>query len=260
MFAAVPKTKGNWEQHIVATEFQEVVQRIFGDQLAFAYIFGSFAIEKDRRYSDVDTLICVHSKQDAHVEQYLEWLFSIHEMFGRIPDFKYPTEIVPFADLQAATNRLVTMELTVTSNEAAKYDTMVWCHSLSQPWTGVVNSDSIPERWKELFGDHSSRLLRSFLDNLEQAINDGENISQLHPEIHEIPRQEPGLSHYIENLSSRGLVSVLKMIPFKENPMYTDTVLRLVAEREFMGRSLFQKDTPDHLYNPSFRFGVVAPS
>jgi predicted nucleotidyltransferase len=260
MFAAAPKTKGSWEQHIVATQFQEVAQHIFGDQLVFAYIFGSFAIEKDRRYSDVDTLVCVHNKQDDHVRQYLDWLFSMHEMFGRIPDFKYPTEIVPFADLQAATNRLATIELSVTQNETDKYDAMVWCHSLSQPWAGTVNPDNIPQRWKELFPAHSSRLLRSFLGNLEQAIATGADISQLHPEVHEIPRKEPELSHYIENLSNRGLVSALKMIPFEETPIHTDIVLKLVAQREFMGKSLFARDTSEHLYHPYFRFGVVAPA
>ncbi|MEO6077702.1 MAG: aldehyde dehydrogenase family protein [Candidatus Andersenbacteria bacterium] len=260
MFAATPKIKGNWEQHIVAAQFQETVQRIFGDQLAFAYIFGSFAVEKDRRYSDVDTLICVHSKQDDHVKEYLNWLFSMHEMFGRIPDFKYPTEIVPFAELQAAINRLGTMELTVTQNEAAKYDAMVWCHSLSQPWVGAVNPDNIPQRWKDLFPTQASRLLRSFLKDLEHAISSGANISQLRPEVYEIPRTEPALTHYIENLSNRGLVGVLKMILFEESPMYTDTILELVAQREFMGKHLFERDNSEHLYHPCFRFGVVAPT
>ena len=258
MFAVVPKTKGNWEQEVITTQFQEIVQRIFGDQLVFAYVFGSFAIEKDKRYSDVDTLVCVHNRQPDHVEQYLAWLFYIHEMFGRIPDFKYPTEIVPFAHLQAATAQLPTVELSVTKNETAKYDTMVWCHSLSQPWVGTINPDNIPTQWKEVFPNHSSRLLRSFLENLEQAVSAGADISQLHPEVYEIPRKEPGLSRYIENLSSRGLVSVLKMISFEESPVYTDIVLRLVAQREFMGKSLFATDSPEHLYNPYFRFGVVA--
>jgi predicted nucleotidyltransferase len=236
------------------------VQRIFGDQLVFAYIFGSFAVEKDKRYSDVDTLVCVHNRQTEHVGQYLEWLFGIHEMFGRIPDFKYPSEIVAFADIQAAVARLPTLELTATVNEAKKYDAMVWCHSLSQSWSGVVHPENIPEQWKEVFSQHSSRLLRSFLENLERAITSRSDISRLKPEIHEIPRKEPGVSHFIENLSSRGLVNVLKMVPFEENPIYTDIVLKLVARREFMGRSLFLTENPDQLYQPCFRFGVVAPT
>ncbi|MDO8579367.1 MAG: aldehyde dehydrogenase family protein [bacterium] len=259
IFATVPQVKSNWEQQVVATQFQEAVQRIFGDQLVFAYVFGSFAIGKDMRYSDVDTLVCVHNRQAEHIEQYLDWLFTIHEMLGRIPDFKYPTEIVPFAELQAAVTRLPTLELSASKNEATKYDAMVWCHSLSQPWVGTMYPENVPEHWKQLFPAHSSRLLRLFLEDLEKVVVAGSEISQLRPETYEIPRKEPDISRFIENLSSRGLVSVLKMIPFEENPIYTDITLKLVAQRQFMGRKLFATDNPEHLYSPYFRFGVVAP-
>ena len=251
--------KGSWEHQIIEAQFQENARAIFGDQLVFAYIFGSFAIDKDKRWSDIDTLICVHSKQEHQIKQYLQWLFSTHEMFGRIPDFKYPTEIVLFADLQVAIGRLPAIELSATSNEPASYDAMVWCHSLSQPWAGTINPENIPEQWKEVFPNHSSRLLRSFLRDLGQAIASGTDISKLSPEVHEIPRKEPGLSHYIENLNNRGLVNVLKMIPFQENPMYANAVLRLVAQREFMGKSFFVSDSTEQLYNPYFRFVVVGP-
>ncbi len=257
---ALPYQKGDWEHQIIEAQFQETAKNIFGDQLVFGYIFGSFAINKDKRWSDIDTLICVHSKKDDQVERYLSWLFSTHEMFGRIPDFKYPAEIVSFADLQAATERLSAIELSATDNEAAKYDAMVWCHSLSQPWAGPVNIDNVPEQWKEIFTNHSSSLLRSFLKALEQAVSSGTDISRINPGVHEIPRKEPGLSHYIENLSNRGLVDVLKMIPFQENPSYTDIVLKVVAEREFMGKRLFTINSPEHLYSPYFRFGVAGVS
>jgi predicted nucleotidyltransferase len=257
VFSVIPRVKGNWEQHITATQFQEAVPQIFGDQLVFAYIFGSFAIEKDKRYSDIDTLVCVHNKQADHLEQYLEWLFQVHELFGRIIDFKYPTEIVAFAELRAAINRLATIELSAIQNEVAKYDAMVWCHSLSQPWVGAIASENIPEDWKEIFPTHSLRLLHSFLGSLEHAITTGADISGLRPELYEIPRKGPELSRYIENLSGRGLLGVLKMIPFEEKPVYTETVLSLVAMREFIGRNLFTRNDPRHLHHPCFRFGVV---
>ncbi len=259
VFSMVPKAKGNWERDIVAQQFQSVVPQIFGSQLIFAYIFGSFATARDRRYSDVDTLICVHEKEQDSIEEYLAWLFSTHEMFGRIPDFKYPAEIVTFADLQAATAQLPSIKLLATKNDVLKYDAMVWCHSLSQPWVGVVNQENIPEHWKGLFPSESSRLLRSFLEDLERVVSVRDGISELRPEAYEIPRREPELSHYIENLSDRGLVGVLKMIPFEERPMYTSVVLKLVAQREFMGRSLFEAGNSDDLYHQHFRFGVVAP-
>jgi len=165
--------------------------------------------------------------------------------------------IVTLAELQTAVTKLPTLELSASSNKAETYDTMVWCHSLSQPWTGEVGAKNVPDHWKTLFPDHSLRILQSFLRSLETKITSGENLYPLTPEVCEIPRQEPELSFFLKNLGSRGLIDVLKMISFEERPVYSDIVLRLVAEREFMGRSMFAKDSVEHLFHPCFRFGVV---
>lgn len=259
VFARVSKTKGNWEHEVITAQFQENALRIFGDQLVFAYIFGKFAREKERRSEAVNTLVCVHDLHADRVEQYLDWLFSMHEMFGRIPNFMHPAHIVSFTQLQAAAEQLPFLQLSAAMNEITVYDAMMWCYSLAQPWTGVVNPENIPEEWKGVFPQHSSRLLDSFLDSLRGVILDGSDISRLKPEMPEIPRKEPGVSNFIENLRAQGLESVLKMVPFEKKPIYTEIVHRLVGRRQFMGRSVFSMEGTEDLYHPCFRFGVVAP-
>lgn len=246
------------EYDLVADNFREVTQRIFANQLAFACIFGSFARKQDKRSSDIDTLVCVHEKDIESVRQYLTWLFDIHEKLGRIPDFKYPAEVVTLAELQNAFFQLPTLNLTVNPNEASKYDFMVWCHALAQPLIGVVHPENIPDAWQNLFSAHSQRILRTFLKDMERVIISGSKIEALPRELQEAPTSEPGLSQYIENLSQRGLLAILKAIPFKENPAHTKTVLELVSGREFIGRSYFSFSDTSHLYHPCFRFGVVA--
>lgn len=61
-----------------------------------------------------------------------------------------------------------------------------------------------------------------------------------------------------EYLNRRGLIHILKMIPFNEDPQHTDKILELVASRPFMGRILFDASDARHLYDPYFRFGVVS--
>lgn len=260
MFSTVLRENRNWEQYIVATKFQEVVPQIFGTELVFAYIFGSFAVGKNKRYSDIDTLVCVHNKQSKHIEQYLEWLFQIHELFGKIIDFKYPTEIVTFSELQDAVNKLATINLSATQNNAAEYDSMVWCHSLSQPRIGVINPENIPDSWKKIFPTYSYHLLRSFLEDLRvEVTTKTRNLRlQIHPKLYELPQHIPDLLRYFEHLSDRELLGILKMIPFEEKYVYTKSILRLVANHEFVGKILFERDRPNHLYHPCFRFGVVA--
>jgi len=257
LFSKAPKIKGDHDQQIIAADFQENVRRIFGDQLMFAYIFGSFATRRDKRHSDLDTLVCVKSRSAKHIDEYLSWVFDTHEMFGRIPDFRYPAEIVTMDELQAAVKLLPVLELSATKNSSSAYDAMVWCHSLSQPWVGELLPENVPPEWKQLFPAHGCRLLRSFLGDLEKTVLSG-SFPPLRAETYEIPRKEPEVSHFIDNLKGRGLLNILKMIPFDEQPAYADIVLRLVAQREFIGRKFFRKGCTDHLYDPYFRFGVVA--
>jgi len=258
LFGRAPKIKGDHDQQIIAADFQENVRHIFGDQLVFAYIFGSFAIRRDKRHSDIDTLICVKSRNAKHIEEYLGWVFDTHEMFGRIPDFKYPAEIVTMDELQAATKLLPILELSATQNSSAAYDAMVWCHSLSQPWVGELFPENVPIEWKQLFPMHGSKLLRSFLNDLEHAVLSG-LLTSLKAETYEIPRKEPEASRFIANLKDRGLLSILKMIPFDEQTAHTEIVMRLVGQREFIGRKFFKDESAEHLHDPYFRFGVVSP-
>jgi predicted nucleotidyltransferase len=253
--------RGDRKNHIIEAEFQKAVSRIFGDQLVFAGIFGSLATGKDKRYSDIDTLVCVQNRYPEQVEEYLYWLFHMHEIFGRIPDFRYPAEIVTFSELQEATETLPTLELSISPNEFAKYKTMLWCHCLSQWWTwkGEVQMENVPKQWKQVFSQNFPRIFRAFLTHLEDAIISGKDISFLPPELLEVPRKEPELSHFIKNVSEQDLLALLKMIPFEEKPMYSDIVLRLVTNREFMGRREFSVDDQETLYHPDFRFGVIAP-
>jgi predicted nucleotidyltransferase len=259
LLASLGTSRGDRKKQIIEAEFQKALPRIFGDQLVFACIFGSFATGKEKRYSDIDTLICVKNRYSEQVEEYLHWLFYMHEVFGRIPDFMYPAEIVTFAELQDATETLPTLELSVSPNEFAKYKTLVWCHCLSQWWTwaGNVQTENVPKQWKQVFPEHFSRIFESFFASLEDVIVADKDVAFLPLELLEVPRKEPELSDFIKNISDQDLLALLKMIPFEEKPMYSDIMLRLVASREFMGRRVFSDDL-ETLYHPGFRFGVIA--
>jgi predicted nucleotidyltransferase len=254
-------SRSNGTKQIIEAEFQKAILRIFGNQLVFACIFGSFATGKDKRYSDIDTLVCVKNKYPEQVEEYLRWLFYMHEVFGKIPDFRYPAEIVTFSELQDAIGILPTLELSVKPNEFAKYKTMIWCYCFSQWWTwaGNVQTENVPTQWKQAFPENFSRIFRSFLASLEDAIICGKDVSFLQAAILEVPRKEPELSYFMKNIGDRDLLALLKMIPFEEKPMYSDIVSRLVANREFMGRRIFSVDDQETLYHPDFRFGVIVP-
>jgi aldehyde dehydrogenase (NAD+) len=261
MLSSLGMSRSDRKNQIIEAEFQKAVLRIFGDQLVFACIFGNFAIGKDKRYSEIDTLVCVNNRYPEQVEEYLRWLFSMYEMFGRIPDFRYPAEIVTLAELQDAVETLPTLELSVSPNASAKYRTIIWCFCLSQWWTwkGEVQTENVPAQWRQVFSAHFPRIFASFLASLEDLIASGRDVSFLPSGLLEVSRKETELSYFLKNIGDQDLLALLRMIPFEEGPMYSDVISRLVANREFMGRRLFSVDDLETLYHPDFRFGVVVP-
>ncbi len=227
---------------IVAKEFTECVKNIFGSNLEFGYIFGSFAVGRNKNYSDVDTFICVNEKVPEQISNYIQWIFQISELFGKIPDFTYPAEIVHISNLRVSLDTLPTLTLSDSHNESQIYDAMVWAHSLSNSKIAIINEENIPKEWLDLFPRESVRLLESFLTKraLKQCLKKEER------------------DRFIKNLlTGRNLVSFLKEIPFTEEYKYTDQVWSHVQKRHFFGRRHAITKGKDLLRDKAFRFGPV---
>lgn len=245
-------------QKIIETEFQKTVAKIFGDKLVFAFIFGSSATGRARRYSDIDSFICTSETNTEHVEQYLDWSFKMHEMFGRIPDFMYPAEIVTYSRLQKALESLTTVELSSDRNDSNKYDAVLWGHVLAQKWRGVVGIENIPEVWKNVFNLNSTRIIRSYLDSLDSRTGGSTSAEFLANFVDsDFFNKNNNIDDKVdplERLNKRTVLRILRRIPFEDKPMYSNIVKSLVVKKEFMGKSIFR---PDQIYDPLFRFGVV---
>lgn len=227
---------------IVSEEFTKRVKEIFGPDLAFAYIFGSFARGRDKSFSDIDTFICVNRKTQEQIDAYIQWIFQISELFGKIPDFIYPTEIVHIDDLRSALDTLPKIMLLSSCNPSYVYDAMVWAHSLSNTKIAVVNEENIPDEWLDLFPRESGRLLKSFLE---------ESALEKYPE----KKQRDA---FVKNLlMGESLVGFLKEISFNEEHNHTESVWRAVSQRNFFGREYVIAKGKEILSDKAFRFGPV---
>jgi len=112
-------------------EFQRAAQEIFGDNLSFAFIFGSFAKDYGAEMHDIDTFVCLHQKEASSMERYLSWLANQHEFFGLQVDHDYPAEIVDTSDLDKMLARLPDITLKLTGNSSEVFDYVVWAQVLS---------------------------------------------------------------------------------------------------------------------------------
>lgn len=251
------RESGAAENIIIETLFKNTVQRIFKDNLVFAYIFGSYARNRAKSYSDVDTMVCVKKKDSLQIHQYLEWLFEISEIFGKIPDLKYPAEIVEFNQLQKAATSFENLNLVSEINSADAYDSMIWLHSLSHYKAAVVYEENIPSGWENIFPSQSNRILKEFLSDLREKMLSS-MASKNHDHFSNIPTSKEDLDNYIKNLGNgRKLIDILRYISFEEKLLYSKNVIELITQRNFFGRGVFIKNETKFNFDSSFRFGVA---
>lgn len=252
----IPKKCSNPELYLIENEFKKVIKEIFGDNLVFGYIFGSYARNRARSYSDIDTLICIKTKNQDQISRYLKWLFELSEILGKIPDFTYPAEIVEFNKLEKAVNCFEKIRLTAGINSADDYDSMIWLHSLHHKKIGLVNPENIPLGWESVFSVHSSSILKGFLSDLREKLVVG-SINKRDDWLANIPSQAEEVDNYISNLGNgRKLIDILKFISFESRPLFEDEVVKLVMSRPFFGRKVYLSRNDKGFFKKTFRYGV----
>jgi len=240
IISAVPKGL-NPERYVIEQLFHNKVQEIFSSDLIFGYIFGSYARNREKSYSDIDMLICVSRKDSVKSEKFIQCMFEISEVFGKVPDFMYPTEIVTFSDLSMAVENFPKLILNSNMNSLEAYDAMIWLHSLSHYKMATINEANIPTGWEKIFPDNSTRLLKSFLADFKATFKE-DNTLQHYFKRTEIPEDNEGISAFISSLGNgRKLINTLKYIPFKSLSPFKNEVRSVLKNRNSFGRR-FIKD------------------
>lgn len=79
---------------VLYLEYKDMIKKIFSDNLYFSFIFGSYAKFRQKISSDLDMFICMLKEETQIVNQFREWYFKFHYMYGLTPDFYYPGEIL----------------------------------------------------------------------------------------------------------------------------------------------------------------------
>lgn len=103
---------------ILYLEYEKMIKRIFFDNLYFSFIFGSYAKSKQKTSSDLDIFICTLENNTEITNQFREWYFKFHYMYGLTPDFSYPGEIITKEKLEhiIATNKDIIFGLNNSSD------------------------------------------------------------------------------------------------------------------------------------------------
>jgi hypothetical protein len=133
---------GSTTDPIVAS-FKKLVTEVFGDNMAFGFIFGSAAKGKlkvagpDKH--DLDTFICLKMDDQDAKKEYSRRIAILHNRYGLKVDEEFPTEVMTLGTLQTIISELDSVNVSVDELVTGiKFDHMFWVHALTDEKTGFV--------------------------------------------------------------------------------------------------------------------------
>lgn len=147
---------------IIANLFQRRVKEIFGNDLIFAFISGSFAKFKLRKKSDIDMFICVRKRNNIRNKNFIKWYLKIHKDHGLRPDRKFFAEIVVIKELDMALKYIKKFRPIFLIQERKLYDAFIWIGMIAASKIGFIGQkEFFINREKE-----AKKIIRTWHKNL----------------------------------------------------------------------------------------------
>jgi len=143
----------------IEQEFTRVAPDIFGDNLIFGFIFGSFAKGYVGEGHDIDTLVHLKKINDTQQREYLDWLLDLHHRHDMQIDTVYPCEILDASQMDRIKRNASAITLSTHFNSSCVFDQIVWIQVLADKKQAVIGDvhalrecemlfANYPEKWK----------------------------------------------------------------------------------------------------------------
>jgi len=147
--------------------FESALERAFGENLVFAFVFGSFAKGFGRQGHDIDTFVCVERIVEEEALRYSASMRELHDVHGCVVDERYPFELVDEARLERMTREAPTLVLDLDDNDADTFDLVTWVQVLSDAKTCRIGSLAKLQRYEEIFAGIPERWKAHALSHCE---------------------------------------------------------------------------------------------
>ena len=119
------------------------MEEIFGDNLLFAFVFGSVAKRTARfdvpNASDLDTFICLKESNLEQSKRYGRWVIKFQLEIGLKADLDYVAEIVTQSELDVNLEKASGCLLSLHSNSQQMFDSIIWLDALKFEKISVVD-------------------------------------------------------------------------------------------------------------------------
>ena len=110
---------------IMLSEYEDRIRTLFGSNLNFSFIFGSYAKRLEKQTSDVDMFVCLDEDDKFAINEFRNWYFKFHYMYGKFPDVLYPGEVVTREKLESVIDNNYNVNFNVI-NDSDTFDSLFY--------------------------------------------------------------------------------------------------------------------------------------
>lgn len=140
----------NKRRVIIINAFKKEVRMLFGNNVIFAFLAGSFAKNQIKKESDIDMFICLKNHDKNKERFFKKWYLRIHENHAFKPDRKFFYEVVSIKELNNKLDLANKIKPRLLIKNRDLYDGLVWAGMLITNCEGFIGNKKIFSRKKKL--------------------------------------------------------------------------------------------------------------
>lgn len=143
-------------RNLVINECTNNINDIFGDELVFSFVFGSYAKNEESPTSDIDLFICLNKYNESSINEFRKWYFKFHYMYGKFPDVLYPGEVLSIENLENILNNNENVILKETNNSEI-FDLIFYTQIFTDKKIFLAGNQKIIEKYQKEFEKNISK-------------------------------------------------------------------------------------------------------
>lgn len=196
-------------KEIMLKEYNQNIKNIFDKNLDFSFVFGSYAKNTQKPTSDVDMLICLTKEDKMEIEDFRNWYFKFHYMYGKFPDVLYPGEIVTRQKLEKIITNNPNINFNII-NDSDTFDSLFYTQIFTDKKTTFIGNQESLKEYQEEF----KRFVPEFCEKIFEVLK-----------INNKFKDDRDYMKCLMALSCNDLLFFGKRIDFEQPPqMYTDII------------------------------------
>lgn len=211
---------------IMLSEYEDRIRTLFGSNLNFSFIFGSYAKRLEKQTSDVDMFVCLDEEDKFAINEFRNWYFKFHYMYGKFPDVLYPGEVVTREKLESIIDNNYNVNFNVI-NDSDTFDSLFYTQIFTDKKINIIGDQKNLMEYEKKF----QKFVPDFCEAIFETLKKNDKI-----------RDDRDYMKCLIALSCNDLLFFGRKLDFEKAPqMYNDIIDEL--DDGFLGKCIKKRQS-----------------